>query len=186
MIPGWTVGWLAAFEAGGVDVTNRACWPVARQWTDCANGLNGLLLEENVTPQPLYHLHKAWAELPPMRLPVAGQVPGLAAIAARDAGGVTLLVGRYSCGRQGKWCVGAPGPVHDNPALPVDLKLEIAGFGAARTASVAMECYPNLALASPLPVPERLPDRTVAVAGGIAAVDLPAFPDGAACRLRIS
>lgn len=185
LIPGWTVGWLAAFETGGIDIANRACWQVLGGWTDCANGLDGLLLEDNATPQPLFHLHRAWAGIPPLRLRVDGQVPGLAAIAGRDSTGITLLVGRYSCGRSGKWCQGAPRPVRDEPVQPLDVRLEIGGLGPERAASVAMECYPNLAVAAALPAPQTLPGKVVPVGAGKAVIDLPGFPDGGACRIRI-
>lgn len=185
LIPGWTVGWLAAFETGGVDVANRACWQIAGGWSDCANGLNGLLLEDNVTPQPLFHLHRAWAELPALRLPVSGTGPGIAAIAGRDSSGISVVIGRYSCGLGGKWCQGAPRPVRDQPMPPVTVKLDIDGLLAKGSAAVAVECYPNASLASALRLPSFKPIQSVPVVAGRTTVTLPQFADGDACLIRI-
>ncbi|MCC6926318.1 hypothetical protein [Novosphingobium sp.] len=185
LIPGWTVGWLAAFEAGGIDAANRACWPVSGGWTDCANGLDGLLLEDNDTPQPLLHLHRAWAELPRMRLVVQQAQPGLAVIAGRDQNHVALLVGRYGCGQNGKWCIGAPQPVQDTPAAPIDLRIEVTDLDRAANARVAIECYPNLALAGGLAQPQTRPEIIVPVVAGRLNLMLASLADGAACLVRI-
>lgn len=186
LIPGWTVGWLAAFEAAGIDVATRACWQETPSWSDCANGLNGLLLEDNATPQPLYYVHRAWAALPPARLSVSSDTSGLVAIAAKGASSVTLLVGRYSCGKTGKWCVGAGLPAFDEPQSPLDVMVDLDGLGAAASATIVIECFANLAIAGALRAPSTQPAFTMPVSSGRLTIPLAGFSDGAACSVHVT
>lgn len=186
LIPGWTVGWLAAFEAAGIDVANRACWQATPFWNDCASGLNGLLLEDNVTPQPLYYVHRAWAALPLARLSVSSDTSGLVAIAAKGASSVTLLIGRYSCGKTGKWCVGAALPAFDEPQPPLDVMVDLEGLGAAASATIVVECFANLGIAGALRAPTTEPAFTMPVSGGRLTIALAGFSDGAACSVNVT
>ena len=101
LIPGVAVGWLYYFEKAGLDQASRACWDVessGKKWSDCWAGIDGLLLEDNVTPQPLYWVLEGYARLPASRLSVETVAPGTVAVAGKDDGAKTLriLAGRYS------------------------------------------------------------------------------------------
>ena len=185
LIPGWTLGWLAAFEASGVDVATRACWQATAVWSDCANGLNGLLLEDNSTPQPLYHVHRFWAALPAGRLPATSDTAGVVAIAARDGAGVALLLGRYSCGSGGKWCLGAGLPVADQPLAPLDLRIELDGLGSATAARASIECATNLATPGALSVPVNRAPVSAAVSAGRVKLTISSVGDGDVCAVRV-
>ncbi|MFZ5468572.1 MAG: hypothetical protein ACOZIN_03960 [Myxococcota bacterium] len=188
LVPGWTVGWLAAFEATGVDHANRGCWKETGGWSDCANGLNGLLLEDDSTPQPLFFVHRAYANLPPDRLEIQSHLPRLEALAGVDAaaGELRLLVGRYSCGRTGRWCMGADLPVGGEETEPVDVIIEVTQYplGGA-LADIAVDRIPNLGTTGALLAPTTLPRQQVNVTGSTLRFQIDQLRDGEVCSVIV-
>ncbi|MBK9564212.1 MAG: hypothetical protein IPO37_03155 [Saprospiraceae bacterium] len=70
-IPYWNVGWLYYFEKSKVDWVSHGCWDEndgTNSWTNCQYGLNGLFMWDNITPQPNYWVHRAYAELDSNRI----------------------------------------------------------------------------------------------------------------------
>ncbi|MDP3911888.1 MAG: hypothetical protein Q8Q14_16000 [Gemmatimonadales bacterium] len=100
LIPSRGLAWLDAFERTGVNESHRACWDVvegADQWSTCWNGLDGLLMKDNVRPQALYWLYHAYARMAGQRLAVDSGA-GVVVLAAVENTSRTLraLVGRAS------------------------------------------------------------------------------------------
>ena len=65
-IPGWNVGWLYYLEKAKPNWVSHACWNEfdgTNSWSNCQFGLNGLFMWDNITPQPNYWVHRAYAEL---------------------------------------------------------------------------------------------------------------------------
>lgn len=101
-IPGWAVAWLYYLEQAGVDAASRACWFMqtttdSSTWNNCWAGLDGLLLQDNKTPQHTYWVHKAYADLGPRRLVIDSGVSKIVALASRDDSKqeLRILLGRY-------------------------------------------------------------------------------------------
>lgn len=104
LIPGVNVGWLYYLESSGIDQSNRACWDDVGgflrfgRWSTCWAGFNGMLMDDNVTPQPTYWVYKTYAELAGARLPSETNSPRTVALASRDDAKkeIRLLLGRYT------------------------------------------------------------------------------------------
>ncbi|MBI4059767.1 hypothetical protein HY406_01765 [Candidatus Giovannonibacteria bacterium] len=99
-VPGDAVAWLYYLEKAGVDEASKACWDNEqnrKSWSDCENGLNGLLLEDNKTPQPLYWVYEAYGNLGPQRINSETSHPNLVSIASKNDSQkeVRVLVGNY-------------------------------------------------------------------------------------------
>ena len=181
LIPGWSVAYLAELERAGVDAAARACWDVAAGWNSCQRGLDGLLDLDQVTPQPVYWVYRAYARMPATRTAVT--VPtGFAAIASRNdaSGEVSLLLGRESCGASGSYCVGAGLPAAKNPLPSKDVVVHLTGFGGATSATVTRTRLPGVTQPTALPTPDALPEQTIPVVAGELRVTLPTFEDGGA------
>jgi hypothetical protein len=88
--PGVAVHWLQALEKARVDWSSRACWD-----TQCQSGLNGLFKADNQTPNAVYWVYRAYAEMPNRRLGLTNNGEHIATIASVDNTGkkLTLLVG---------------------------------------------------------------------------------------------
>lgn len=182
LVPGWTVGWLAAFEAARIDVVSRGCWPATASWTDCEDGLDGLLMQDNVTPQANYFVHQAWADLPASRWAVQSTAAGLSGVAGASDAGTDVLLGRASCGTGGAWCRGANAPSADEGFPPVDVDLVIETTHTGPVAATA-ERIPGSGLAAPsTPVIEAL---DASVAPGNITVRIAALRDGEACVVHL-
>lgn len=98
LIPGWAVGWLYYLEKAGVDQSHRACWTVPAGWSTCWAGFDGVLLQDNVTPQHLYWVYKWHADtLAGTRLNVDTSSTRVVALARKSAspGEIRILIGRY-------------------------------------------------------------------------------------------
>src|SRR5262249_33105839 len=99
-LPGWMVGWLYYFEKANVDVAVKACWDVNEQgksWSDCWAGLNGLLSQDNSTPQPVYWAYKYYADMKNVRVQSTTTAPQTVALADRSDAEqkIRLLIGRF-------------------------------------------------------------------------------------------
>lgn len=86
-IPGWSAGWLYYLEKSRVDWVSRACWDESNGvagWSDCQFGLNGLFMADGSTTQPVYWVHRAYAELDSIRLAVTQTQENVVAMASRN------------------------------------------------------------------------------------------------------
>ncbi len=71
LVPGEILTWLFYLEKAEVDQAHKACWDVEGEtWDTCWAGFNGVLLEDNVTPQHGYWAYLAYATLTHDRLSV--------------------------------------------------------------------------------------------------------------------
>ena len=66
-LPGFAVGWFYYLEKSGVLSVSRACWNVMDSvngiWDDCWDGLDGLFMKDNLTPQALYWVFNRYAQM---------------------------------------------------------------------------------------------------------------------------
>lgn len=177
LIPGWSVAWLAEFERAGVDAAARACWN-AGDSSECERGLDGLLLFDQVTPQPLYWVYWAYAHMPATRKLVTAP-SGLTAIASKDdqSGEVWLLVGRESCGATGLYCVSDANDRLSSIGA-IDVPIRVLGLGTATSITVTRMRIPGSSQPIGLATPESLPVETLSVDAGVAQLVLPLFADG--------
>lgn len=99
-VPGWSVGWLYYLEKAGIDGAARGCWTesaMLHKWSDCRNGLDGLLLSDNKTPQNVYWVYRAYAQLGKARILSESSSPRVVAMAGRDdnAKEIRMIIGNY-------------------------------------------------------------------------------------------
>ncbi|MBK9565178.1 MAG: T9SS type A sorting domain-containing protein [Saprospiraceae bacterium] len=99
-IPGWNVGWLYYFEKSKVDWVSHGCWDEndgTNSWTNCQYGLNGLFMWDNITPQPNYWVHRAYAELDSNRIICNSTHIKTVALASKNNSNqeMKILIGRY-------------------------------------------------------------------------------------------
>lgn len=106
LIPGWNVGWLYYLEKAGVHQSSRSCWDVTNKsfprktWSTCWAGFDGMLMEDNITPQHIYWVYKAYADGYAngmgKRLVANSTARRIVALASKDdAGQIQILTGRY-------------------------------------------------------------------------------------------
>ncbi len=192
LLPGFAVGWFYYLEKSGVQLASRACWnvmdPANGVWADCWDGLDGLFMKDNSTPQALYWVFNRYAQMPGRKLTSTSSAPNDVVALARSTstdpstgGVISVLVGRFSS---------------DNtiPAGPTrDITVQLQGLPAATNAlTVDVEripyCGPDVMTTAPmalaLPAPISLGSFAVPVAGGNATMVLPAFHDRDAYYLR--
>ena len=177
LLPGWSVGWLYYLTEAGVDVATRACWPVTeasgRRWSDCWAGLNGLLGEDNSTPQPTYWVHRFYADMAEQTwLSSQTDDPRAVALAVKSAAGgeVTLLAGRLSAAPSG-------------PAKPVRFIVRGLPWAAAR---VKINLVPQGQAPAPLPAPINGGTCAQPLAQGELSLTVSSFDDGTAIWLQLS
>jgi hypothetical protein len=154
LIPGWSVGWLYYMEKAGVDASNRACWDVVQgktTWSDCWAGLNGVFLKDNKTTQPVYWVHRAYADMSGSRLlNMTTSQKRSVALAARDdlSQTIRMLIGRY-------YEKGKKGPTAD-----LEVTLEAYPFTNAAAVQAAVFRIPNgngpASLSSPVAVSSNI------------------------------
>jgi hypothetical protein len=181
-IPGWTVGWLATMQEAGIAVANRSCWDRAPEsagdsgpYSECSEGLDGLLRADGATPQPLYWVHRAYAALTGSMAAVTSTDVDTSALASVDASATTLtvIVGRH---RQ---------RAHDG-RVASDVQLDIAYPFAGQAVTVSVERIPDLDTPGPLTAAQPVSSGTAAISNGVVHVDLPGFRDGDAYVVRVT
>ncbi len=194
LLPGFAVAWLHYLEKARVLLAARACWnvqdPVNGIWSDCWDGLNGLFMKDNLTPQPLYWVFERYAQMRGQRLVSSSTAPNEVVALARmestdpGLGDIKILVGRFvSDGTQA-------------PATAKDVVIHLEGFSTAsgslhvqiqRIPSLSPETIPGVApVAVPLPQLGPAEQQIAFVEGGRATVVLPAFLDRDAYYLTLS
>lgn len=185
--PGWTTGYLFYLEAAEIDQAMRSCWNCysidsngTNYWSDCWAGLNGMFMRDGFTPQPVYWVHRAYAEMEGQTRATVGISSYTTVIlSVRDDALETLrcLIGRY-------W--------HFDT---VDVVLQVFGYpydySHTRITAERVPNYSEFYLDPPQAIP--LPSGPIPVLDTIVPVDtgyletvLESFADGDAYILTIS
>src|SRR5581483_2953143 len=161
-IPGWTVGWLAKLYEAGISVANRACWDRAPEsgsdggpYSECIEGLDGLLRADGATPQPIYWVHRAYASLTGSMVSVASSDVDTSALAAADpaTGSLTVILGRHH------------ERAHDGRTAS-DVQLDIAYPFTSQSATLSVDRIPDLDVPGPLVAVQPVSSGPVAISGG--------------------
>jgi hypothetical protein len=164
LVPGFSVGWLYYLEQARVDHANRGCWDVAKGGSTCWTGFNGMLMPDNATPNVLYWVYKAYAELNRTRIASESSTSRTIALASKDAGRkeIRLLAGRF--GQKG-------------PGGHVTIEVRDFRFdSSARAEIIRIPSAGNAMRAAPAqPAPKS---QVIAAPGGIVTIVLDDFQDG--------
>ncbi|MHB8652121.1 MAG: hypothetical protein ACYC8S_03230 [Minisyncoccota bacterium] len=149
LIPGWRVGWLYYLEKANVDWASMACWDrnkIIGEKSECSSGLDGLFASDNKTPQHIYWVHKAYADLGHSRLSVTLSAPHTVAIASENISQekISLLIGRYSCGKNGNWCRNSNTQVTDQKMPPANVHIVVESYPFKKqTVTILLQKIPN-------------------------------------------
>lgn len=175
IIPGWNVGWLYYFEKAKVDWVSHGCWNESdglNSWTDCEYGLNGLFMKDNVTPQPNYWVHRAYAEFDGIRIKAEPNQPRTVALAVKNntVQEIKVIVGRYDNPNLGG---------HNAPAN-VEIKIKDYPYGNGLTLPLFIQRIPSNTV--PFSVPLLAPVNTftgnITFSGDSASIFITNFVDG--------
>jgi len=170
-IPGWAVGWLYYLESGSVNWATRACWEHG-----CQSGLDWLFQDDNLTPTPLYWAHRAYADLPSVRLKVTTDTPNTVALAGKDDSKqeLSILVGRF-LGKQ-------------TSEAPADVKIAIVDFPySGKTVTSSIKRIPkNNQSVGMLAAPISVSSSSLPVNNGSIAITLTAMEDGDAYVITLT
>ena len=151
LIPAWNLAYLAALHEAHVESYSRACWHRTLGGgvtSECVSGLDGLLLANNSTLTRIGALYAATTAMfgPRLKsiLPTGdGRWAGLLSFDSAVKRG-TLIIGSYSCGAAGKWCVFTDTQVADRKKLltPTTWSLKSAAY-AGRTITLVQKVIRN-------------------------------------------
>jgi len=182
-IPGWNVGWLYYFEKSKVDWVSHGCWNETdgtNSWTNCEYGLNGLFMWDNVTPQPNYWTHRAYAELDSIRVETSSTNPKTIALAGMNNANqeMKMLVGRYDNPNLGQ----------HNASSNVEIKILNYPYCTNCTVPLVIQKIPsnNVPYSIPLTSPMTITTSTLTFSGDSAIVNLNGFVDGDAYIIYIN
>ena len=172
LVPGYGVGWLYYLEKARVNHANRACWDVPKGGSTCWTGVNGMLLQDNATPQPVYWVYKAYADMGRSRVATESSVARTVAIASKDKkkGELRILAGKY--GQKG-----ASGKV----LLEIKGSRFAAGSVVAEITGIPDTGNVERPLATP-PAPAR---EVIRVHGNSFSIAIPDFRDGQAYAIVV-
>ncbi|TSC61407.1 MAG: S-layer protein, partial [Parcubacteria group bacterium Greene0416_14] len=200
--PGWTLGWVSVVDKAKIDWASRSCWwedaEVSGPYTNCFEGFNGLFRRDGVTPQHIYWVHKLYADLESTTLSKSVETttsaPRSVALASKndDAKELRVILGRYSCGKNGEWCNGsrACGLTEDSnscyivapKAPPIDTTIRVTNYPYAspgQMVKAAIQRIPNEGIPGPLLAPLTLPSQTLTVdTAGTVILSIPQYQDG--------
>jgi hypothetical protein len=99
-MPGWTVGYIAALEAAGVNQANRSCTAAG-----CSNLLDNLFVTSgsSVAPSDVYWPYWFYAQMNGNQIPVTSSAEQVSGFADLNAAGnmVQMLIGRHEVGVTG-------------------------------------------------------------------------------------
>jgi xylan 1,4-beta-xylosidase len=140
LVPGYAVGWLYYLEKARVNHANRACWDVPNGGSTCWTGVNGMLLPDNATPQPLYWVYKAYADMRSSRVATQSSAPRLVAIASKDESRreLRILAGRFGQkGAHGQVAIEVRGVRHVGTSVAAEM-IRIPDTGNAQRALPAL------------------------------------------------
>lgn len=186
VIPGWTLGEIAAIESSQVAWADRTCWDTLSDPTvtnSCFRSpstLDGLLLG-NGLPTAGYWLRHAYTTLAGQRLPAVPSDVTFSALAALGAGQVIrTLVGRHAtCTRQVNLDCSMPASSTPPPA-DVALHLRVPWGGPT---DVLVQLIPNVRGA--VNGPTTILSAALAPIHGSLTVILPEFSDGDAFSVEV-
>ncbi len=184
LVPGWSLGWLYYFEQAEIDWASRACfneYDGINTWDDCWDGLSGMFMMDGVTPQPLYWLHRAYAELnQPMRLEIYSDQPRTVSMASKNDLNqeMKVIVGRYYSAIQGT----------QNASADVQVKIRHYPYGNNSTQTMVIQKIPaqTVAYTTPLSGPVTVFSGNITFVGDSATVALNSFADGDAYVIYIN
>lgn len=176
LFSGSGVVWLYYLEKAGVDYASRGCFDVesgGQKWSDCWYGFSGMLLKDNVTPQPLYWAYKAYADMSGVRISSETSDIATVAIASKDDAKkeLRILAGKYDVGVK---------------SGPVTIVVNNYPYGGA-SAKVEISRIPNMgntpkALPS-LPSPEK---RTLTINNKVLSITIDNFSSGEAYSIIVT
>lgn len=175
-IPGWALGWLYYFEAAKVNWASRACFNEFNGsiwWDDCWQGLSGMYMGDGYTPQPLYWVHRAYAELNEnFRLNVTPLQPRTVAMASRNDSNneLKIIVGRHYSQYQGS----------PDPSATVTIQVRNFPYGNNSTQPMVIQRIPSQVVnfSTPLANPITTFNGNLVFSGDSATITLPGFIDG--------
>ena len=103
--PGFSLSYLYYLDLSGVDQAMRSCWnvysgnvPPYDYWCDCWGGLDGMFMEDGHTPQVVFWVYKAYADMTGLlRLSAVSTENNSCAFAVKNDSSETIqvLAGRY-------------------------------------------------------------------------------------------
>jgi|GEM_PF-3729868 len=187
-IPGYQAAYLANFENSNVDWGGTpACFaiglPGRGNMNTCYSAYNGFFMEDNETPQALYWVRRAYAEMQNTpKLLVQSSSERTTVMASKSDIDKTLrvLVGRYSCGKNGKWCLSS-GTFDSNeqkaPSLPVTLSIANYPYGGT-SVQAHISRIPNESIPGPLLQPVDMGTMTLSVINSKITYTIPQYQDG--------
>ncbi len=174
LVPGVNVGWLYYLEKAGVDQAHRACWDdlgsFLRKWSSCWAGFNGMLMDDDETPQPTYWVYRAYAEIAGIRVPVETSGARIVALASRDdpKKEIRILAGKYGAAA-GKVIVAIEGYPYGGRAVTAELR-RIPNYGSVVRA---------------MPGPPAAEIRTIPVKRDSVSIEIENFQDGEAYSIIV-
>lgn len=184
LIPGWAVGWLHYFEKAEVDWASRGCFNESdgiNIWDDCWDGLSGMYMEDGITTQPLYWVHRAYGEMDNAnRLTTTSTQPRTVAMAEKNDTDqeIKILVGRYDSNYQGS----------PNAPATVNIRIRNYPYGSNSTQTLVIQRIPaqSTIYSEPLSSPITVTNSTVNFLGDSVLVSLSGFADGDAYIVYIN
>lgn len=180
LLPGFAVAWFYYLEEAGVLRASRACWDVtdsqSGQWSDCWNGLDGLFMKDNITPQALYWVFERYSSMKDVRLTTATTAPGDVVALARSGGTggeLRILAGRFVAN------LTAPAAAPKNVEIRVEHLSPPSGCVSVRIERIPYDGPDQAAtpVAQPLMQPETVREYSAALQDGALIVDLTGFED---------
>jgi len=182
LVPGWSVGWLGAFEDVNVDQANRTCWDATNGIPCQSSDVDGLFTDTGHT-QPNYWVHERYAEFsrladgtsPSTRVRTETTDSTATAFATRDDGAqdVKILLGRHNA--------------KSGPGVPADTTLTVLLPFAANTVSIGGVHIPNQG-AGPTALDQPEPVTLCAacpVVNGTVTLTISAMADGDAYAITV-
>jgi len=184
LIPGWAVGWLHYFEEAKVDWASRACfneYDGVNIWDDCWDGLSGMYMMDGITPQPLYWVHRAYANINSNnRIDCNTSHPRTISMAGKNntTEEIKIIVGRFYNQYQGT----------QDPSANVQIKIRNYPYGNNSTQNLLIQKIPaqSVAYTTPLLNPVTVTSSTINFTGDSATLTLNNFADGDAYIIYIN
>lgn len=182
-IPGWNLGWIYYLEKAKLDWVSHSCWNESdgvNSWSNCEYGLNGLFMQDNVTPQPNYWVHRAYAELDSLRLITNSSHIKTVALASNNntSQETKVIIGRYDNPNLGS----------HNASADVEIKIKNYPYCSNCSMPLVIQRIPsnNVPYSVPLNSPITTFTGTVTFTGDSASVFINGFVDGDAYIIYIN
>jgi hypothetical protein len=185
MLPGATVGYIAALDTAGAAEANRSCWPVGAT-DECSNGsLDGLFTAGGAIPLAPYWVYLAYAGMTGERIHLQTTSDSASGLATWNAAGQTLeiLAGRHES------CVSASNqycgwwPIATTPP-PVNTTFALRWPGTATSVTVTVQRI--TATNGPVATAPASTTLTLPVTAGVVQVPIAGFADGEAVHVTVT